>query len=145
MKLISNLHWDNNKKNIINIMVNLFHWFLNAFCLALHFHVASLCKTAESSAFREKELPPPATPPLWALCGAVLTALWPSVCSRSGSSTASLCPYFLQLSAFLEGFFMVMILLLGSGNTLIKCYEPEIKIIIKKLLKNYHHSLLIMW
>ena len=35
------------------------------------------------------------------------------VCSRSGSSTASLCQYFLQLPAFVESFFIVMILLLG--------------------------------
>ena len=65
------------------------------------------------------------------------------VCSRSGSSTAS--SYFLQtqLSAFLEGFFIVMILLLGSGETLMKCYESEGK--NKNSHKNYHHSLLIMW
>ena len=42
------------------------------------------------------------------------------VCSRSGSSTARLCLYFLQLSAFVKGFFMVMILLLGSGDTPMK-------------------------
>ena len=74
------------------------------------------------------------------------------VCSRSGSSAASLC---LQLSAFLEGFFIVMIflegffivmiLLLGSGYTLIKCYEPEIKKIFLNVHTNCHHSLLIMW
>ena len=95
----------------------------------------------------DRLLPPPATPPVWVLCGAVLTAFWSSVCSRSGSSTASLCLYFLQLSAFLDGFFMVVILL-GSGDTLIKCYEPEIKNKIKKVIKklpSYSHSLLIMW
>ena len=65
------------------------------------------------------------------------------VCSRSGSSTASLCR---QLSAFLEGFFIVMILL-GSGYTLIKCCEPEIKVKQKKIYiyKNCHHSLLAYW
>ena len=49
------------------------------------------------------------------------------VCSRSGSSTASLCLYFLQLCAFVEDFFIVMILLLGSGYTQQQnCYESEI-------------------
>ena len=49
------------------------------------------------------------------------------VCSRSGSSTASLCLYFLQLCAFVEDFFIVMILLLGSGYTQqLNCYESEI-------------------
>ena len=73
--------------NPVNIMVNLFHCFFkyNLFFGTSFPHGKSVCKTAESSTLREKELPPPATPPLclWALCCAVLTAFWSSVCSRS--------------------------------------------------------------
>ena len=52
--------------------------------------------------------------------------------SRSGSSTASLCLYFLQLSAFVEVFFIVLILILGSGDALMKWFESEIN---KKVIK----------
>ena len=84
--------------------------------------MARLCKTAESSKLGKKELPLPATPPLWGVlrCHLDCSLAFCLVCSRSGSSTARLCLYFLQLSAFVKGFFMVMILLLGPGDTPMK-------------------------
>ena len=75
-------------------------------------------------------------------CGHFAVLSWPSSLSALVvvcSSTASLCLYFLQLSAFVDDFFIIMILLLGSGDTLMKCYEPEV------IKNNCHHSLLIMW
>ena len=93
------------------------------FCLFVSFsHGKSLCKKAESSKLGKKELPPPAVPVVGSLRCCLDCTLAPDCSlahSKSGSSTV--------LSAFVEGFFIVTIMLLGSGYTLMKCYKSEIK------------------
>ena len=125
----------NKSRNYINIIVQLF-WgvfsiiFFKCILLGTSFpHGKTLCKTAESSKLRKKDTLPPATL-LWALCGTILTSLWP--CSLFALEVDALLPicvctfcsclHLLKVSSYI----IVMIILLGSGYTLMSCYDSEV-------------------
>ena len=113
-------------------MVNLFHCFFKHILFRTSFpYMASLCAKQQKAQHWGGGGGRIATTSNSSVVGALLCRLDCSlalflVCSRSGSSAASLCLYFVQLSALVEGFFVVAILLLGSGDILIKCHQPEI-------------------